>query len=316
MYLPESRYGFSAERTRNRRRIILLILVASALCVGGGVTAYFVSSSPGQRIVEDTAGPVSVYDLWEDQEYGKVVAYSNRVLYEEPMNAEALMFHGFARFYQALGEFSMEDRLGFIDESIVSLRKARIPDNHPFPAKVEYVLGKAYYHKGRYYMDQAAHFLESALKNGVEADDIYEYLGLTYGQLEQYEKSAEYFEIAVERNSSDLLYLTLSQTYYKLARIPKAEEYLIRTINRTEDVSIEEKSRFLLGQIYIDKEDYLKAENQYKMILEKDPRSADAHFQLGEIYVELGDSIRARSEWRKALQIDPSHYGARLRYYN
>jgi tetratricopeptide (TPR) repeat protein len=109
--------------------------------------------------------------------------------------------------------------------------------------------------------------------------------------------------------------LTLAQTYYKLSRIPEAEEYLIRTINRTEDVSIEEKSRFLLGQIYIDKEDYLKAENQYNMILEKDPRSADAHFQLGEIYAELGDSIRARSEWRKALQIDPSHYGARLRYY-
>ena len=316
MYLPETRYGFSAQRIRGRRRRIVLIVSLTALCVGGGLTAYFVLSSSGGRTVEETSGPATVYDLWEEQEYGKVVEWSNGVLDGDPMNAEALMFHGFARFYQALGEFSMEDRLGFIDDSIISLRKARILENHPFPAKIEYVLGKAYYHKGKYYMDQAARFLESALEKGVDADDVYEYLGLTYGQLGRYERSAEYFETAVERNSSDLLYLTLAQTYYKLSRIPQAEEYLIRTINRTEDVSIEEKSRFLLGQIYIDKEDYLKAENQYNMILEKDPRSADAHFQLGEIYAELGDSIRARSEWRKALQIDPSHYGARLRYYN
>ena len=70
-----------------------------------------------------------------------------------------------------------------------------------------------------------------------------------------------------------------------------------------------------LGEIYLERKDYLKAEDQYKNILKINTKSANAHFYLGEIYAKLDNIIKARAEWRKALIIDPSHYGAKLRYY-
>ncbi len=77
----------------------------------------------------------------------------------------------------------------------------------------------------------------------------------------------------------------------------------------------QKRARFLLGEIYFDKGDLFKAEEQYAAIVAADSRSADAHFFLGEVYAKMNDPVKARAEWRTALIIDPSHYGARLRYY-
>ena len=46
------------------------------------------------------------------------------------------------------------------------------------------------------------------------------------------------------------------------------------------------------------------------MILEENPRSADAHFYLGELFQERGETERARFEWREAFRIDPNHLEA------
>ena len=70
-----------------------------------------------------------------------------------------------------------------------------------------------------------------------------------------------------------------------------------------------------MGEIYIQQNELLKAEEQYREIVELDPGSANAHFQLGEVYFEMNDIVRARSQWRKTLALDPTHHGAKLRYY-
>ena len=51
------------------------------------------------------------------------------------------------------------------------------------------------------------------------------------------------------------------------------------------------------------------------VVIEMNPRAADAYYYMGEILLEYGKPIEARAQWREALIVDPSHYGARLRYY-
>ena len=113
-----------------------------------------------------------------------------------------------------------------------------------------------------------------------------------------------------------MLYLVLAQTYYQLGEIENSEQYLNWTLDKTADFSVEQKARFLLGNILIEKKEYLKAEEEYRKILEKNNKAADAHYYLGDIYDKLGDSVKARYEWRKCLEIDSYHYGAKLKLYN
>ncbi len=294
----------------------LLVLIVAAVVIGGSVFAVLnwdLFEQENNRVKTDSS---ILYELWQSRQYTAIINRCRVILEEDPMDPEALVFYGFANFYEGVVQYTFEDKVQYFDNTIFALRKAELIEDHPFPGATHYVLGKAYYHKGRFYMDLALQCLQNSIERGHIGEDTYEYLGLAYSELEQYEKSAEAFLKAAEENPTDILLLTLAQTYYKMDDMQRAEEYLIRAINKTEDVSIEEKSRFLLAQIYMNNGEVIKAEKQYREVLDDNPESADAHFNLGKIYENMGDTIKARAEWRNALKIDPSHYGARLKYYD
>ena len=202
----------------------------------------------------------------------------------------------------------------YLDQAVVSLRRARLAGT-PFPGETEYVLGKAYFNKGKYYYDLAISSMESSVAKGYVQKDSYEYIGQSYSQLGDYQKALDNFLLAMRDDPGDLLLLTIGQTYYQMKRTSDAVDYLLRTLNKTDDKEIEERARVLLGGIYLDTGELFKAEEQFTAIAQLDPRSADAHYELGEVYAKMNDPVRARAEWRNALIIDPSHYGARLRYY-
>ncbi len=253
-------------------------------------------------------------ELWNNRLYDEVIARADQTLQEDPLEISALVYRGFAYFYKAVAEVNLEDRLPFLEQSVITLRRALLVDN-PWQAETDYVLGKAYYHKGKYYYDLAVRYLEKALAAGFQSEDIYDYLGLACTQLDQVERGLSYFQVALQNHPTDMLLLMIGQSYLQLKDSGQAEEYLIRALNKTEDPAVEKKSRFLLGQLYFQSGQYLKAKEEYNRILELDSGSADAHFYLGEIYLKMNDPVRARAEWRKTLVLDPSHYGARLRYY-
>jgi len=317
MLFPDKRYDFTSRRQRKSNLGSKLLIIIAAVIVIGGTAAFFLIRSRSQN---DTSNAISefeaIYEYWKVNKYDNVIELSEKALSENPVNEKGLALGGFAYFYKALGEFSVEERLTLIDKAIVNLRKLSVLENNPYPEETEYILGKAYFHKGKYYTDQSIDHLKKSLDLGFQADDIYEYLGLAYSEINQYEQSVEYFIMAAEYSETPLLYLTIAQTYYKMNDKRSSEEYLLRTINSTEDTNLEEKCRFLLAQIYLDSENYIKAIDQFDKVIEDNPQSADAHYQLGVIYDSMNDNIKARAEWRKALQIDPSHYGARLHYYN
>ncbi|TFG60589.1 MAG: tetratricopeptide repeat protein [Spirochaetales bacterium] len=315
MVIPENRYRSTYRKFAKKSgkgKIILLVLFILA----AGVAAFFLFRGTRFRKTVQESDPLTlISEYWKSQKYAEIITSCDAYLKNKPMDAYILAVNGFAHFYEGIAQYSLEDRFHYFDRAVVLLRKAELVASRPFSGEIKYILGKTYYHKGKYYKDEAVRFLEASIAENYRGEDSYEYLALAYSEMEMPDKSLEYFLKAADSNPSDLLLLTIGQNYYKLSRYNDAEEYLLRTINRTKDTAIEEKSRFLLGKIYFEKKELLKAEDQYNKILEKNQDSADAHYLLGEIYQTMNDTIKARAEWRKTLQIDPSHYGARLNYY-
>jgi tetratricopeptide (TPR) repeat protein len=253
--------------------------------------------------------------LWESHQYSELISHTDNLLLKDSTDFNALVFNGFANFYEGLSHFSLEERIPYIDRAVISLRKALVFNSKDFNAEIYYVLGKTYYHKGHFYTDLAVDYLEKSIAGNFLGEDTYEYLGLLYSAVGRKDKSAESYEKAVESNPSDLLYLALAQVYLEINEDIKAEEYLLRTSNKTTDKELEEKSYFLLSEIYEKRNDVFKMEDMLNKVLQVNSRSADAYYKLGEIYEKNGDNIKARSEWRKALRIDPEHYGARLKLF-
>ena len=104
--------------------------------------------------------------------------------------------------------------------------------------------------------------------------------------------------------------LSIAEQYYKAGETGVAQQYLFRIINNSSNDEIILKSRLLLGNIYIDLEDYKSAKEEFDIVLQKDENSADAHYGLGLIYEKEENLVSARAEWRKARKIQPNHAGA------
>ncbi|MAG14202.1 MAG: hypothetical protein CMN78_06360 [Spirochaetales bacterium] len=313
MILPNNRYQFSSRRSNPGRNRLLISVIAATVIIATFI--FWQRSKISELFARETSPEITLDELWGEKRYAEINAQCEVNLIDEPLQLQSLIYNGLAYFYRGVNQFSLEEKIALIDKSIANLRKARILDPVDMSARIFYVLGKAYYYKGKYYADLTIEYLTGAIANGYVGDDTYEYLGLAYSNIGDYAASAGSFSKAVEQNPTDMRNLALSQAYFNAGEIEQAELHLISTIKDTVDPTIGQKSRFLLGKVYFETDQLEKAEEQYRHILSVNPQSADAYFFLGEIYQKYDKNIEARAEWRKALQIDPSHYGARLRVY-
>lgn len=314
MFSQNRNFGYSARRDRKnvlKNFLIVFILLFVTVCVW----LYIKNAENLKRIMKKPSNNEIIEEMWQNGKYSDLIRYCEGFLEEYPDNFDVMMFRGFASFYQGASFVNLEEQLPFMDAAVFYLRKAVLFENEKMRPQIDYVLGKAYYHKGKYYNDLSVKYLESAVARGYTGTDIWEYLALAYGKLGNREKSAEYFEVAVKVNPSDILFSLLAQIYIDMDNFEKAEEYLLMSNNKTSNPKVEEKNLFLLGQIYENKNDLIKTEECYRKIIEINPRSADAFYKLGLLYEKEKDSIKARSEWRKALRIDPEHYGVRLKLF-
>lgn len=178
-------------------------------------------------------------------------------------------------------------------------------------AQVEYVLGKAYFDKGDSYFDEAVKYLELSIAAGYLAADSREYLALAYSGLGDTGGAIRNFEAAMLKNRSDLLLIAAAKAYVDANAGVKAEALLLEVLANGNDDLAKENGRFMLGEIYKARGENAKAEEQYLLILNKNPASAEARYRLGLVYQIMGDPVKARAEWRKAVSIDPMHAAAR-----
>lgn len=259
---------------------------------------------------------VNVLELWNNANYDEILANGKEELKKSPLDPGTLIFSGFAAFHKGVSEVSVEKKLPLINQSIVLLRMALLLPNVPLQPEIHYILGKAYFHKGKFYSDLAIYHLLKAQEMGYSASDMNEYLGLAYSLVARFNEASQYFLKAVEKTPSDLLLWTLGQTYFQMQRNDDAVRYLRLSIDKTKDRALEQRCRFLLGEIFTKTRQYSLAEAEYGTILSKNPNSADAHFYLGEIALAEGNKDAARAEWRKAFKIDPLHFNANQRLFN
>lgn len=315
MIFPQNRFNFAHGRQRRPIKIKKLLLFIGIILFGAGGIWFF---TEGIKLVpaSSAAEQKSVLALWNSRNYAEIIRMTDSSLKRNPMDVYHLVFNGFAHFYTGVNQTTAEEKLSHIDASIISLRRARLQNKRPLSGEADYILGKAYYHKGMHYSDLSVKYMLSSIEQKYIGQDSYEYLGLAYTNIGEFEESLKYFLKAGETNSSDLLFLTLAQTYYQLGDRVSAEEYLMRAINKSQDSVLTRKARFLLGDIYFQSREYIKSEEQFLKVLEANQQNPDAHFHLGEIYLALGDRVKARASWRRTLRIDPNHFGALRRLYN
>ncbi|MFP4564899.1 MAG: tetratricopeptide repeat protein [Spirochaetaceae bacterium] len=251
-----------------------------------------------------------MHELWEEARYEAIIDRTEQVLEETPLDESALVLGGFSYFYEGVNQVSEEDKRSYLERAVVLLRKALVLHRTPLEAQVHYVLGKAYYHRGEFYYDLAVRHMRRSMDLGYVADDTYEYLGMAYAQLDRFEESVESFSAALERTPSDLLYLTVAETYIQAGRHGRAESYLKDAIEATDDAFLVQRARFMLGEAYIQEGRLEDAEEQFELVIDSNAKSAEAHYQLGRVYDLMGDTVRARSQWRETIRIDPNHAGA------
>jgi len=258
-------------------------------------------------------------DSFENGDFETAFNQSLEMLKEKPLDFYLLTIHGFSAYQLAIAQINNFDTLSFVDDCIWSLRKAMLSRDHLTDGRIYYVLGKAYYYKGLGYADLAVNYLEKANALAYKADDIPEFLGLSYAAIRDYRSSVAAFSLALNSETqpsakpSDVLLLSIAKSYLALEEYDSAKAYLVRCLDLTKDSKTTTAARLLLGGILVKMGDTSGAEAEYLKVIDENGDNAEAHYQLGELYASGGDLTRARAEWRKTLRLDPAHGPARSR---
>ncbi len=291
---------------RNIIRVAIIAVVLSAIAF----SSYLL-------ITKNQQGKITIKTIrsaWAEYDYQKVYEYGKAFLQDNPYNNTALTYYSYACFFLAQAQTDTQQSQSYLDECINNIRVAIYEADKSLIPQLQYMLGRAYFYKNtittHYYADLAVKYLLLAKENGYKADDIAEYLGLSYASLGMTMESIAAFTEALLVRESDSLLLAIAEQYYKASEFNAAEQYLFRIIKNSDNEDIVIKSENLLGTIYIDREDYDAAMEEFNNVLKKNENSADAHYGIGVIYEKQGNIVKARSEWRKALKIQVNHPGA------
>lgn len=296
--------------------VIIIGIISCALLSFGG---YFLYSKLSYRI-HNKPSITKLNDLWLKYDYQGVYDTCTVLMEKKYFNNTILTYRGYSAFYLAVSELDTSLAQGYINESIRALRIALMNSKEKTIPQIKYMLGKAYFYKDiicsyHYYADLVVRYLEEAKALHFNADDINEYLGLSYAQLGDTTESIAHFSEVLRIRDSDSLLLSIAEQYYKKGQKTAAKQYLYRITQKADDDNLILKSRTLLGKIYVDENNIDDAEKEFNAILEKDSNSADAHFGLGLIYEKRGDMVKARAEWRKTLKIDVNYEEALKKMY-
>jgi len=301
--------SFAKKKSHLLRNLIRLAVVLVLVSAAAFSTYFGIRKYQSGRISIKT-----IKEAWAVYDYQKVYELCKVFLQDNTYNNTALTYYSYACFFLAQAQTDTQQAQSYLDECINNIRVALYEADKSLVPQLQYMLGRAYFSKNtittHYYADLAIKYLLLAKENGYKADDIAEYLGLSYASLGMTMESIAAFTEALLVRESDSLLLAIAEQYYKANELNASEQYLFRIIKNSDNEDIVLKSENLLGNIYIDKEDYDAALQEFDNVLKKNENSADAHYGIGVIYEKQGNIVKARSEWRKALKIQVNHPGA------
>jgi len=300
-------------RRLRRRGVLNVVVILTAILAIAILTVIIIVNLPRNTETPKIAQQ-TILDLWSEKNYSEVAAATNVSLEISPLDPFYLIFNGLSNFYLGLAESDGEKRIAFMNISIFSIRKALLDDKSPLRLEAIYVLGKAYYYKGRDYYDDAISYLTKSVEAGYPANDIWEYLALSAQGLGLIEQSIKYYEqaITIKPESPELL-VAAANVNMIAGNVLRVEQLINTALTITADEYLAERCNFILGESYRIQRRFEEAITRFTLIKERNPQSADAWYYEGLVYMDAGEPIRARAAWRKAVSIDPMHMEARLK---
>ena len=273
---------------------------------------YFISKYSKTHISSKTLE--KYWNSSDENKYELIFKDGKDLLQSEPFNNAALIYYGYSCFYLAVSQTDSSEMQTYLDECINSLRLALYDAKEKTKPQIYYMLGKSYFYKNKinenYYADLTIKYLNEALNLGYKADDIPEYLGMSYAALGMTMESISAFSEALLVRESYNLLVSIAEQYKKNGQYSSSKQYLYRVITESENDELIEKSRIMLGNIYLEEENYEDAQKEFEQVLKINENSGDAHYGIGVIYEKQGNLVKARSEWRTALKYQVNHQSA------
>lgn len=301
--MPSRHYRFDYS-SRAKRRHKLRLFGGAAVVVA--IIAFIVMFSGGGSA--DSYKQRDLIQLWQEGSYLTAFEITEKELQKKPMDFFLLMVHGFSAYQIAVAQINTFDMLSYIDRSIWALRNALLTKQGESDARIKYALGRAYHYKGAEYAELCIQYLEEARAADYDAEDIPQFLGLSYAQVHDWERSIASFSEALNAETegpSDLLLLAISRSYIEMKDRTSAKPYIMRAIELSKDWNTIAQARLLLAGIFMDDGDLSGAESQIRTVLAEGGESAEARYRLGLLYDVKNDYYRARAEWRRAFNLNP-----------
>lgn len=126
---------------------------------------------------------------------------------------------------------------------------------------------------------------------------------LHYFDIQRYEQclNALHFVLSESPNEGFALYLA-ANCYYNLDNYKEAEEYCIDSMRQNYDMV---ECSYLLGRIYMDNEEFVKAEQSYIEVLRNNPQHGPALAAYGMLMLKTGHEKKAKGLMDEAMRVDP-----------
>ena len=162
-------------------------------------------------------------------------------------------------------------------------------------------------------LPQSVEYLKGVLSKDPELIDTRNLLALFEQKLGRREEAAENFRKVLERDPTNLMaHYNLGVQYFELHRLDDAARELEATlaIGSPRGAAVEQltqPSEEMLGKIWLEKRDVVRARNQYNHLLTIFPRDFAAHYNLGWIAAEEKNWEEATRQLRAALEIEPNN---------
>ena len=173
-----------------------------------------------------------------------------------------------------------------------------------------------------YYFSKAIEIAESNNSNISKSNVFYE-TGKAFEKnhdyknaIDNYLKSASYYNLLEDKNMLAKLYGSIGDTYMKLLNETKAIEYYLKSLkiyrNDLNDISGIASNYIAIGNLYFEQQNYEYATSYYKDALayyeELDDKTgiAISYTNLGNATADSGDNIEGLKYFFKAVEIDKS----------
>lgn len=334
MILDYARFQLKNKRRKQRRLIIGLIFSLGFLIATYFFLSEIVFQKPLFEFIFPPENKKSLPDLWQEylialtnnenkplnQEAGlslleEIITLSNQILAKDPLNSEALVYHGYALFQRGTYEDKYESSLNYYNQALWSLRRAMLIVPSQLKAQLAYLLGRIYFAKRDFYYELSLKYLEMAFNLGYKEVDIYEHQYLIYEAWSDSAKAVEVLAKAYEQKKNDIYLFFLARSLKKLKQYSDAKEKLQALLAKTLEGPLLREARLLLGEVAFEEGDLALAEAIYRALLADEANLAEAHFRLALVLEKKGDYVGYRYELRRTLENDPGHSGARSRLF-